>query len=697
MRRVVLAFLLAGCSPQTSSRPPGASPVPPIESRAEDPVAERIRILDREGHEVSLSAMLDALAQKDAVFLGETHLDDVTHRVELAVLEGLADRRKDELTLSLEMFERDVQPLLDDYLHGKIDEAKLVADARPWGNYATDYRPLVEAARARKLPVVAANLPRPLVMSLAQEGKLAWERAKQEHPTWVPAVVHPPDPEYWARVGRVLRGHGPGGGGGPEDPTWSIQNLWDNTMGEAVANALGERTVLHVVGAFHVEYFGGTLAQLRTRAPKASIASLTVVPVDDLRTVEVRPELADYVVYAQSYARGVSSGTLGVTTASELDYRLALPEHTAADAKLPLLVWLPDDGEDPKDAALRWKLALGGQAAVAVLVPPHRQREPDGRIVGRWGHAIGFAEDQRGLGLALERLLEYARRRLPVATDRIVIAGRGGGGASVLWAGLYGEALDVPLVAIAPSLPRVLQRASIPERKPGAPSLTVIDGDPTRAAMTAALEPFGRVGLTPTTKPSTTLDVAEQDAIRSALGVQASPTNGEPTRLRLDDPTAVGRRWAELYAALLRSRGTAAEVVATNGTALDEAWLRESFTDGKGLPRPDAAFGGATLIVWPERASKATRVAWQALVDAGAKERGMFSPVRLVETRELARAVEDIAKKGTSNVLVVPLAFAASDARMRALQDAVGTPPESIDVHFSPGLGGAAVHQRAKP
>src|SRR5262245_27905089 len=156
------------------------------EARAEDPVAQRIRILDKDGNEVGLSELLDALAQRDVVFLGETHLDDVTHRVELAVFEGIADRRKNHVVLSLEMFERDVQPLLDDYLHGKVDEAKLLADGRPWGNYATDYRPLVEAARTRSLPVVAANLPRPVVSELANEGQAAWTRIKKDHPSWVP-------------------------------------------------------------------------------------------------------------------------------------------------------------------------------------------------------------------------------------------------------------------------------------------------------------------------------------------------------------------------------------------------------------------------------------------------------------------------------------------------------------------------------
>src|SRR5262245_37370058 len=53
-------------------------------------------------------AMLHEVAKADVVFVGEQHDDPHTHRLELAILEGLARRRTDVI-VSLEMFERDVQ------------------------------------------------------------------------------------------------------------------------------------------------------------------------------------------------------------------------------------------------------------------------------------------------------------------------------------------------------------------------------------------------------------------------------------------------------------------------------------------------------------------------------------------------------------------------------------------------------------
>src|SRR5690606_38634077 len=123
----------------------------------------------RSGGTLRWAAMVDSLAGADVVFLGEQHDDSSTHRLELAVLEGLAARGRD-VTLALEMFERDVQPLLDSYLAGRASEAELRAGARPWPNYETDYRPLVEFARARRWPVVASNVPRPLASAVGRGG-----------------------------------------------------------------------------------------------------------------------------------------------------------------------------------------------------------------------------------------------------------------------------------------------------------------------------------------------------------------------------------------------------------------------------------------------------------------------------------------------------------------------------------------------
>src|SRR3954465_4551582 len=102
---------------------------------------------------MDFESMLADLARADAVFVGEQHEEASTHALELAILEGLT-RRHVPVVLAMEMFERDVQPAIDRYLSGEIDEDAFLKESRPWPRYAIDYRPLIEFARAHKIPVI---------------------------------------------------------------------------------------------------------------------------------------------------------------------------------------------------------------------------------------------------------------------------------------------------------------------------------------------------------------------------------------------------------------------------------------------------------------------------------------------------------------------------------------------------------------
>jgi uncharacterized iron-regulated protein len=108
----------------------------------------------------------DILMDYRIIFIGEEHGSRVSHHAELTILRGLAERDSN-LVLALEMFERDVQDVLEAYLKGKITEKKFLKQARPWPNYPKDYRPLIEFAKKKGIPVIAANAPRRAAAAVA--------------------------------------------------------------------------------------------------------------------------------------------------------------------------------------------------------------------------------------------------------------------------------------------------------------------------------------------------------------------------------------------------------------------------------------------------------------------------------------------------------------------------------------------------
>jgi uncharacterized iron-regulated protein len=267
------------------------------------------RIYDsRKKRFIDFETLAERLAGADLVFVGEQHDDPSTHRMELAILEGVA-RRRDSVTVAMEMFERDVQPLLDRYLSGAATEEELLKGGRPWKNYPTDYRPLVELARLRGWPVLASNAPRPLATLVSRAGLAGLDTlAADQRPNAAGQFACPEDDYYrkFVAVMGDMSAHGPAGSAAEDGRArltrmYQAQCMKDETMGESVARAWRPgRLVVHYNGSFHSDYRLGTAERALKRAGGATMLVVTAVPVsnlDDLTPSKDDRKRADYLLY----------------------------------------------------------------------------------------------------------------------------------------------------------------------------------------------------------------------------------------------------------------------------------------------------------------------------------------------------------------------------------------------------------------
>jgi uncharacterized iron-regulated protein len=257
--------------------------------------------------------LLADVAGADVVFVGEQHDDPNTHRLEAALLEGL-HRRGIAATVSLEMFERDVQAMLDAYLAGRTGEEETLKDARPWPRYKTDYRPLVELAKANGWPVIASNVPRRIASAVAKGGREAVEALSEADRALAAAELQCPLDGYFDRFAKTMEGH-PAPNQTPEQLRemseryyWS-QCIKDETMAEAIAAASARRTapgpVVHYTGAFHTDFGLGTAERVRRRLPGKRIVIISMLPVKALDGLAPEGEdlqRADYLVYTVKQA-----------------------------------------------------------------------------------------------------------------------------------------------------------------------------------------------------------------------------------------------------------------------------------------------------------------------------------------------------------------------------------------------------------
>jgi uncharacterized iron-regulated protein len=310
-RAVLIAAGLGACMPSR---------------RGPDPFDDEIRVVGVRGFRIvappartdlEYQEMIDRLAHADVVFFGEQHDDPETHRVEAMVLQSLG-RVGRPVVLSLEMFERDVQPLLDDYLAGRLSEADFVARSRPWPRYATDYRPLVEMAKRNGWPVIASNIPRPLASAVGRKGMAALDTLSAPERLYAARENICPADDYHARFMEQMQDHGAGSGSaaaGDTLPTAMAERFYlaqcvkDEAMAESIVEARRRASrnaiVVHFNGSFHSDYGQGTVERVRRREPGWTVAMVTAIPARDPASAPVAPQSgrADIVIFTRAAGR----------------------------------------------------------------------------------------------------------------------------------------------------------------------------------------------------------------------------------------------------------------------------------------------------------------------------------------------------------------------------------------------------------
>lgn len=241
------------------------------------------------GQPIGVEALADELCRRDVVFLGEEHDNDEGHRMQAEIVEALRRRRPD-VVISLEMFERDVQGALDDYLRGRIGEDEFLKLSRPWPNYKKHYRPVVEIAREHGLDVIAANVPRAAARRASVKGAAA--AAAGSDTAGLPRTTSSPRDRYFDLFKETMKDHV---GSDNEDALvrmYEAQCLKDDGMAEAVADYLAQHAhrrplVIHLCGRFHSDFGLGTAFRLLQRRPLTQLGVLTMVAAEDPEKVKI--------------------------------------------------------------------------------------------------------------------------------------------------------------------------------------------------------------------------------------------------------------------------------------------------------------------------------------------------------------------------------------------------------------------------
>jgi len=252
------------------------------------------RLYNSKGKEVKWSKMLDDLSSSDVVFFGEQHNDPVAHWLELQLMKDLFVARDSQMVAGAEMFERDNQVIVDEFLEGMFDDSKFEEDARLWNNYETDYRPLLDYAKENGIYFVATNVPRRYASMVFMGGFEALNDLSDRAKEFIAPLPVAYDPE----VGSYKNMMGMGMGHGSSENLPKAQALKDATMAYSISQNLKPGYLfLHFNGEYHSQNKEGILWYLNRYNPGLDIKTVSAVFQKDIDNIDDdNVSKADYII-----------------------------------------------------------------------------------------------------------------------------------------------------------------------------------------------------------------------------------------------------------------------------------------------------------------------------------------------------------------------------------------------------------------
>lgn len=263
------------------------------------------------GKEVTLQEVIDDMKNYDILFFGEEHNDSTGHYLEKQIFEMLYKQYNSNLALSMEMFERDVQPVMNEYLKGYIREKNFNKDARIWSNYR-DYKPLIEFAKLNKLDVVCANAPSRYTNMAGRLGqKSLMELPKESKRFFAPVPYDTASGKYFEKLD-ALSGHSSAPAtdtSKAKAPVMSMgnfnlvmaQSLWDATMAYSIAEYHKQnkgKKMMQINGRFHSDEGFAVVTQLKKYSPKMKAMVISTGPDESFSNInwEQFKALGDYII-----------------------------------------------------------------------------------------------------------------------------------------------------------------------------------------------------------------------------------------------------------------------------------------------------------------------------------------------------------------------------------------------------------------
>jgi uncharacterized iron-regulated protein len=258
------------------------------------------RIFNIKGHSADYGDILKAAKNADVVFFGESHTNPICHWLELQLIKDLYQEKNGKLIIGAEMFERDNQLLVNEYISSMIRKKDFEAEAKLWPNYKTDYAPIVDFAAKKGIKFIATNIPRRFAAIVNLRGFEGLDSINAlERGMIAPLPLkYNPDLDCYKKIREMVAGSPMHMG----DNLPKAQAIKDATMAHFILKNRNEGYVFfHINGSYHSDNHEGVVWYLKEynkrNATDLKILTITSVDQDDLDELEkANLGKADFIV-----------------------------------------------------------------------------------------------------------------------------------------------------------------------------------------------------------------------------------------------------------------------------------------------------------------------------------------------------------------------------------------------------------------
>lgn len=232
---------------------------------------------------VDQQELFDQVERVQAVYVGETHDNPASHRLQLDILRHMFSANPGKVALAMEMFTPEQQPVLDRWSAGELAEKAFLKEVGWFKNWRMNfalYRDLLVFCKDNHIPVLALNANKELQKKV---GRVPFDQLSAEEQAQLPEMDLN-DPYQRAMAKAVFSDHQMGES--MLDGFLRVQTLWDETMAQNVASYLQsvdkDHQLVVIAGGNHVRYGYGIPRRVFRRIP----ASYLLIGSHELRVAE---------------------------------------------------------------------------------------------------------------------------------------------------------------------------------------------------------------------------------------------------------------------------------------------------------------------------------------------------------------------------------------------------------------------------